>query len=124
MFCRKISLLFVLVAMVLSASAEEYLHSSREGKYSASELQSIKTAADNGDMEKAVIYGSELILSGKNEREGIKYLELAADHNNPTAIYYILIMTTYKTEFYYEKLKKLAKVNEEANELLWWYEEY
>ena len=82
----------------------------------------MKKAADNGDMEKAVIYGSELVLTGINEREGIEYLELAANHNNPTAIYYILIMTDYKTEFYYEKLKKLAKTNKKAKDLLWLYD--
>ena len=49
MFCRKISLFLILIAMVLPASAEGYLHSSREGKYSASELQTIKNVADNGE---------------------------------------------------------------------------
>ena len=49
MFCRKISLFLILIAMVLPASAKGYLHSSREAKYSASELQTIKNAADNGE---------------------------------------------------------------------------
>ena len=122
MFCRKISLLFVLVAMVLSASAEEYLHSSREGKYSASEMQEMKDAVDNGDIEKAVTLGLELILSGKNKEEGIKYLEYAANQNNPAAIYWILFLTDCKTDYFYEKLKQLAKVNEEAKEWLWCWE--
>ncbi len=114
---------FSLFTMCTLMSAEGYLHSSREGKYSKSELQEIKKAADNGDMEKAIIYGSELILSGKNENEGIKYLEYAANRNNPIAIYYILIMTNYRTDYFYEKLKNLAKVNEEARNLLLWYED-
>ena len=114
---------FSLFTICTLVSAEGYLHSSREGKYSASEIQEMKNAVDNGDIEKAVILGSELILSGKNKEEGIKYLEYAANRNNPTAIYYILIMTDYKTDYFYEKLKKLAKVNEEAKDLLWWYED-
>lgn len=108
--------------MFFSATAEEYSHSSRESKYPSSELQKMKEAADNGDMEKAIIYGSELILTGKNEREGIKYLEHAAKHDNPTAIYYILIMTDYKTEFYYEKLRELAKTNKKAKDLILMYD--
>ncbi len=123
MFCRKMIIFFSLFTMCTLMSAEGYLHSSREGKYSKSELQEIKKAADNGDMEKAIIYGSELILSGKNENEGIKYLEYAANRNNPIAIYYILIMTNYRTDYFYEKLKNLAKVNEEARNLLLWYED-
>lgn len=57
--------------MVLPASAEGYLHSSREGKYSASELQTIKNAADNGEY-----YPDNQTLMEKIEMEtGEKELE-------------------------------------------------
>ncbi len=85
-------------------------------------MQEMKDAVDNGDIEKAVTLGLELILSGKNKEEGIKYLEYAANQNNPAAIYWILFMTDYKTDYFYEKLKQLAKVNEEAKEWLWCWE--
>jgi hypothetical protein len=32
-------------------------------------------------------------------------------------------MTNYRTDYFYEKLKNLAKVNEEARNLLLWYED-
>ncbi len=82
----------------------------------------MRSKAADGDMDAALKYGVYMVVDLYNEVEGIKYLEIAAEQNIPYAIYCIIAFTNYKTDYYYHKLRELAKINKEAKELLYSYE--